>query len=472
MVYHYIKNAERLLSHGDIWQRSKVLELLEAMWNEVDATTIIPTMMHVEGDVLYIGTRRWDLTKYGQIYMFGAGKACNAMAMAVGRILGDRLKKGVISVKLEEETDVYPQQVEVYVGGHPLPNEQGLKAARKILDMIDEANPEDLFISVISGGSSALLTCPVEGITLEDEIAAQDILLRSGAKIGEINAVRRHISQTNGGRLAQKIREKGAELINLIVDDGVGELPQKDRNVPVAYSATPIAADDTTLADARACIMNYGLKDKLPQNIVQYLWSAGPQCETPKRTDEKVTHFVLNSVPESCTAAVQASRRMGISSVVLTTFLEGEAREAGTFLGTLAREIQANGRPVEAPCFVFCSGETTTKVEHSVGTGGPGHEFAMGFAMEARNVPGAVLASVDTEGTDGTTKYAGGLADSQTVSELLEAGYDYYEVLREHMAGDALADTGNSIYTGNTGTNLCDFNVMYVPCRAEVENGK
>lgn len=96
----------------------------------------------------------------------------------------------------------------------------------------------------------------------------------------------------------------------------------------------------------------------------------------------------------------------------------------------------------------------------------------MGFAMEARNVPGAVLASVDTEGTDGTTKYAGGLADSQTVSELLEAGYDYYEVLREHMAGDALADTGNSIYTGNTGTNLCDFNVMYVPCRAEVENGK
>lgn len=463
----YIKNREELLSHGDTGSRKKILDLLEAMWQQVDAAGILSEMVRVDGTRLVIGSRSWDLSDYNRLYLFGAGKACNAMASAVGNALGDRLTKGVISVKIAEPEDRYLPQIKAYVGGHPLPNREGLAAAEEILDMIDGAGPKDLFISVISGGSSALLTCPVEGITLEDEIAAQDLLLRSGAKIGEINAVRRHISRTNGGRLAQRIRARGAELINLIVDDGVGELPQKDRNEPVFYSATPIAVDDTTLEDARACVVHYDLKDKLPASIIRYLWSAGPEQETPKRLDEKVTHFVLNSVPESCTAAMDAAKQMGIPAMVATTFLEGEARELGTFFGTLAREIQGNGRPIQAPCFVFCSGEATTKVERSTGTGGPGHEFAMGFALEARYTDGAALASVDTEGTDGTTRYAGGLADSKTFSELAARGIDYYEAMRGHAAGDALAAVKSAILTGNTGTNLCDFNVMYVPKREE-----
>lgn len=464
---HYIKNGPKLLSCGDRDSRQKILELLEAMWVQVDAAGIILEMMRLDGPVLTIGTRSWDLSQYQNIYLFGAGKACNAMAAAAGHILGNRLTRGVISVKIPELTDQYPPQIEVFVGGHPLPNAQGLAAAERILDMIDGAGPRDLFLSVISGGSSALLTCPVEGITLDDEIAAQDLLLRSGAKIGEINAVRRHISQTNGGRLAQRIRERGAELVNLIVDDGVGELPQTNRNEPVAYSATPIAPDDTTLGDARACILNYGLKDKLPPSIIRYLWSAGPQQETPKELDDRVTHFVLNSVPESCTAALDAARRMGIPAMVATTFLEGEARELGGFFGTLAREIQSNGRPIQAPCFVFSSGEATTRVDFSSGTGGPGHEFAMGFALEARYTQGAALASVDTEGTDGTTAYAGGIADSQTFQMLAQAGIDYYEVMRTHATGDALSAINSAILTGNTGTNLCDFNVMYVPAKED-----
>lgn len=461
----YIKNREELLSHGDVASREKIADLLEEMWKEVDAAQIISEMVRLDGTQLSIGSRSWNLQEYDRLYLFGAGKACNAMASALGGILEERLTKGVISVKIAEPQDRYVPQIKVYVGGHPLPNAEGLAAAEEILAMIDGAGPKDLFLSVISGGSSALLTCPVEGISLEDEIMAQDLLLRSGAKIGEINAVRRHISRTNGGRLAQRIRMRGAELVNLIVDDGVGELPQKDRNLPVPYSATPIAEDDTTLEDARACIVNYGLKDKLPSSIISYLWNAGPEQETPKRLNEKVTHFVLNSVPESCTAAMKAAERMGIRAMVATTFLEGEAREMGVFFGTLAREIQANGRPIQAPCFVFCSGEATTKVEHSSGTGGPGHEFAMGFALEARYTQGAALASVDTEGTDGTTMYAGGLTDSKTFSELAEQGIDYYETMRTHAAGDALSAVGSSILTGNTGTNLCDFNVMYVPER-------
>ena len=459
----YIKNRDQLLQTGDKESREKILRILEAVWREVNAYDIIRGMMRIEGETLIIGEKSWDLKKKRKLYLFGAGKACNAMAMAVEEVLGDKLDEGIISVKIAEPQDHY-RRIKAYVGGHPLPNAEGMKAAQEIIQMIDQATEDDLFLSVISGGSSALLTCPVDGISLEDEILAQDMLLRSGAKILEINAVRRHISKTNGGRLAERVRKRGAELINIIVSDAVGAMPTINRHRPVMYSGTPIAPDETTIMDARSCICNYALQSTMPKTIVDYLWSGEEQIETPKEFDEQVTHFVLNDVPDSCEAAIKAAEGMGIPSMVYSTFLEGESCEAGIFFGTLAREIQANSRPIKAPCFVFSSGETTTKVEdESTGRGGPGHEMALGFALEARYTNGAALASVDTEGTDGTTKYAGGLADSQTFKQLEEAGIDIYKTLRNHAAGDALESIYGSIFTGNTGTNLCDFNIMYVP---------
>ncbi|MDP4109848.1 MAG: DUF4147 domain-containing protein [Bacillota bacterium] len=458
----YIKNAENVLKQGDVKAKEAILELLDRLWYEMDSYHIIKKMMYVKNGVLHIGDSSWDLKEKNDVYLFGAGKACNAMAMAVDEALGEHLKKGIISVKIAEPEDHY-RRTTAYVGGHPLPNRQGMIAAQEIIKMIDGASKDDLFISVISGGSSALLTCPVEGITLGEEIKAQDVLLRSGAKIGEINAVRRHISRTNGGRLAQRITNKGAELINIIVDDGVGELPLKNRNVPVQYSATPIAQDSTTIQDARDCIVNYNLKNRIPKSIIDYLWDDGADIETPKSFDKGVTHFVLNSVPDSCEAALRIAKDMGIDAMVLTTFLEGEAREDGYFLGSLAREIQANKRPIAPPCFVFCSGEATTTVpDGCTGHGGPGHELAMGFALEAKEIRNAALASVDTEGTDGTTVYAGGIADTKTILRLKSKGTDYYEVMRNHDAGSALASVEGSILTGNTGTNVCDFNVMYI----------
>ena len=222
--------------------REKVLTLLDAVLQEVDAQKRIHEIMHLDGDVLIVGERMWDLSRKKNVYLFGAGKACNAMAQAVCEILGKKITKGIISVKIAEPQDRYVN-TKVYIGGHPLPNEQGQFAARDILDLIDGADPDDLFISVISGGSSALLTYPVSGITLEEEIAAQDILLKTGAKILEINAVRRHISRTNGGRLAERIVQKGAELINLIISDSVGIPPTQERGKPIEYFGTPVAAD-------------------------------------------------------------------------------------------------------------------------------------------------------------------------------------------------------------------------------------
>lgn len=459
----YIKNTPALLQQGDVAAKEHILELLDRLWDRMDSYKIIKEMMFVDGDILHIGECTWDLSAKRNIYMFGAGKACNAMAMAVDEILGDRLKKGVISVKIAEDTDAYSEKLTVYVGGHPLPNKEGMNAALDIIEMISGAGKDDIFISVISGGSSALLTCPMEGISLEDEMKAQDILLRSGAKIGEINSVRRHISQTNGGRLAQRVRAVGAELINIIVDDGVGELPLKNRNVPVAYSATPIAADATTLHDARACITNYDLKERIPKSIINYLWEESPEKETPKSFDNGVVNFVLNSVPDSCEAAMKIAEEMGVNAMVLTTFLEGEAREAGYFFGSLAHEIKLNKRPIASPCFVFCSGEATTSVpDGCTGKGGPGHELSCAFAYEVQDLDNVAIASVDTEGTDGTTRYAGAVTDTDTIAQLKALGLDYFSIMRNHDAGGALERVNSAILTGNTGTNVCDFNVMYI----------
>lgn len=457
-----IRNYDTLLRNGDVEAREKVLRLMDAVLREVDAEKRIGEIMRLDGDILTVGECRWDLRTKNRIYLFGAGKACNAMAQAVSNILGERITKGIIAVKIAEPWDHYCN-TDVYVGGHPLPNAEGMEAAKKILAMIDQADADDLFISVISGGSSALLTYPVAGISLEEEIAAQDLLLKSGAKILEINAVRRHISRTNGGRLAERVNAKGAELINLMVGDGVGRPPTADRGVPVEFFGTPVAGDSTTIRDARAMIKNYDLAGKLPRSIVDFIMDDSRIRETPKKFGENVVTFLIGSVGDSCEAAVVAAKAMDVPVMVLSTYLEGESREAGCVLSSIVREIRHLHRPIAPPCFVVCAGETTTSIQSPpLGVGGPSQELTLGLAIGIRNMDGVAGASIDTEGTDGTTRYAGGLVDGQTINRLEAQNISVFEALRNHAAGNALLAIQDTIFTGNTGTNLCDFNVLYI----------
>ncbi len=333
-----IRNAEEILSHGDVESRRIVLEIADRTLDRLDSYRRIRSIMRVEGDVLHIGTRSWDLSKKRNVYLFGAGKACNHMAMAVDHVLGDRLTRGIAIVKIHEETDRF-NNTEVYIGGHPLPNEEGFRASKTIIEIVDRAGPEDLFIVVISGGSSALMSCPIDGISLQDEIDTTDVLLKSGAGIYEINAVRRHISALNGGMLAKRIQDVGAELIGFGISDAVGSPATGDIAVPyAAYKSTPIGPDATTLDDARATIVNYDVAERLPKSVVDYLMNAGPDKETPKAFPDN-TYFLLNTLPDSCTYAKEACEEMGIPAVIVTSFLEGESRDAGTFFAAMAREI-------------------------------------------------------------------------------------------------------------------------------------
>jgi len=460
-----IRNFEALISHGAADSRRVVLEIADKTLQRLDAYKRIKSITRLEGSSLHIGTQSWDLSKKRHVYLVGAGKACNAMAAALDEILGPHLSQGIAIVKIAEEADVF-RNTDVCVGGHPLPNQTGYEASLKILGLADGAGPDDLFIAVISGGSSALMSCPVEGISLQDEMDATDVLLKSGAGIYEVNAIRRHISQTNGGMLAKRIQASGAELIGFGISDAVGSPPTGDIGIPYRdYASTPIGPDKTTLDDARRVIADYDLADRLPPKVVRYLMEAGDDRETPKAFPDN-TYFVLNTVPDSCIYAREVAEEMGIAAHILTSFLEGESKDAGTVFAALAREVQAYGNPFPAPCVILSSGETTTKILENAaieGHGGPSQELTASFAISAAKAPGACMFSVDSEGTDGTTPAAGGLTDSTSYEAALENGVSLHAALRGHACYEALGAIGDTVFTGNTGTNLCDFNILYVP---------
>lgn len=460
-----IRNAQDILAHGDAASRQIVLKIADRTLERLDSYHRIRSIMRLEGDMLHIGTRSWDLSKKRHVYLFGAGKACNHMAMAVDHVLGDRLTAGIAIVKIHEDTDRF-HKTQVVVGGHPLPNEDGHRASRQMIEIVDQAGPNDLFIVVISGGSSALMSCPIDGITLQDEIDTTDVLLKSGAGIYEINAVRRHISALNGGMLAKRIQDRGAELIGFGISDAVGSPATGDIAVPyAAYKSTPIGPDATTLDDARATIVNFDVADRLPKSVVDYLMQAGPDKETPKAFPDN-TYFLLNTLPDSCLYAREVCQDMGIPAMILTSFLEGESRDAGTVMAALAREIQAYGNPIKPPCVLLSSGEVTTQIlDNSVirGHGGPGQEMTVSFAIAAAKTQGACLLSIDSEGTDGTAKVAGGITDSSSYRAASDKGINLHQTLREHSCYEALDAIGSAVFTGNTGTNLCDLNILYVP---------
>jgi glycerate 2-kinase len=460
-----IRNRDQILSHGDVESRRIVLDITEKTLQKLDARGRIKSIMRLDGDMLHIGVKSWDLSKKRNVYLLGAGKACNHMAMAVDEILGNRLTRGIAIVKIAEETDVF-NKTEVYVGGHPLPNKEGYRACLKMLELVDNAGTDDLFIVVISGGSSALMSCPIEGVSLEDEIVVTDVMLKSGANIYEINAIRRHISQFNGGMLAKRIEARGAELIGFGISDGVGSPATGDIRIPyAAYKSTPMGPDTTTLEDARRVIRDYNVADSLPKNVVDYLMNVGPEGETPKAFPNN-TYYLINTLPDSCIYAKRFAEEMGIHAVILTSYLEGESRDVGTVFASIAREIQAYGNPVSAPCMVLASGEATTKIldnSEITGHGGPSQEETLSFAFTADKAKGVCLLSIDSEGTDGTTPVAGGITDSQSLKAARSKGIDVFAALRGHACYEALSAMDDVVFTGNTGTNLCDFNIMYVP---------
>ncbi|HNU90965.1 MAG TPA: glycerate kinase [Spirochaetota bacterium] len=399
--------------------------------------------------------REFDLDAFGRIFVLGAGKATALMARAVEELLGDRISAGLISVKYGYTTSL--ARIETIEAAHPVPDEKGRRAAERILDMATGAGAGDLIISLISGGGSALLPLPAPPVTLEEKRQTTNLLLKSGASIHEMNAVRKHLSLIKGGNLARAARP--ATVINLMISDVVGDDPD-------VIASGPIVPDASTFAEALSILERYGIADSVPASVLDRLRDGvkGLLPENPKVGEECFsggTGIVIASNILALEAARSRAKSLGYTPVVLSSLIEGDTREAAMFHAAIAREMVASGNPVSAPACLISGGETTVEVRGK-GLGGRNMEFALQSAILLDGTRGICVASVGTDGTDGPTDAAGAFADGRTVRRAMAIGLDAGKYASENDSYHFFERLGDLIVTGPTNTNVMDVRIIMV----------
>lgn len=430
--------------------RTVVEDLLRAALTAADPAAAVAAAVWRDGHWLQVGRRVYDLRR-GRVVVVGAGKAAAPMAVALERILGPALAVGLVVVKDGHRTPT--ARVAVCEAAHPLPDERGVLATRALLDLVAGLGPDDLALCALSGGGSALLVAPAPGITLADKQQVTDQLLRAGATIHELNAVRKHLSAVKGGQLARAAAP--AQVASLIMSDVVGD--------PLDVIASgPTAPDPTSYQMALGVLRECGLLASAPPAVVARLeqGAAGHLPETPKPSDplfERVENVLVATNAHALDAAAERARALGFHALVLSASVEGEAREVGRVLAALAREEVARGRPAPLPACLLAGGETTVTV-CGEGVGGRNQELVLAAALALEGLPAerAAVASVATDGGDGPTAAAGALADGETVARAAALGLDARTALRANDSHPLLKAVDALVVTGPTQTNVND----------------
>jgi glycerate 2-kinase len=435
--------------------RADAEAIFRAGLGAADPSVAMARMCHRENGHLRIDRQVFDLATVDRIWVVGAGKASANMARTLEALLADRIDGGLISVKYGHGLSL--TRIEVIEAGHPLPDDNGVRAAGRILDMVTHAQSSDLIIGLFSGGGSALLPLPVQGITLHDKQATTDLLLACGATIHEINAIRKHLSAVKGGRLAQAAAP--ATMLSLILSDVVGD------NLDVIASGATVP-DSTTFGDCLDILERYGIDEKVPSRIRSHLHAgaAGRQDETPKQHThawQRVHNLIVGSNSIALQAAAQEAQSRGYTPLVLSAQIEGETRTAAQVHAAIARQVAATGQPIRPPACILSGGETTVTLKGR-GKGGRNQEFALSAALAISGRGPIVILSAGTDGTDGPTDAAGAFADDTTVKRSIQAGLDIRKHLTDNNAYPFFKALGDLLLTGPTGTNVMDLNVMLI----------
>jgi glycerate 2-kinase len=395
--------------------------------------------------------------KIGKIFIVGVGKAAVPMANALMDAAGDLIARGILITKYGHAGNKkFPQNIEVYEAGHPVPDGNGCEATRKVLNVLREADNSTLVVFLISGGGSALLTCPSDGITLKEKQTVTDILLKAGANIQELNTIRKHISKVKGGRLAEAAYP--ASCLSLILSDVIGDAPD-------AIASGPASPDPTTYAQALIIVDKYDLMDKLPISVMCRLAEGlrGDIPETPKPGDavfRRSENIIVGSNMLALDAAKKAAEAAGYRTVVLSTGLCGEACAAAGYLAEKAMEYKQNMRPGEKVCLI--SGGETTVTVNGCGKGGRNTETALAFGIEIRGENGIVFLSAGTDGQDGPTDAAGAIVDCNMVPDAVKQGLDPLDYLGRNDSYTFFSRTGGLIISGPTGTNVMDIQIVLI----------
>ncbi|HEC96549.1 MAG TPA: glycerate kinase [Nitrospirae bacterium] len=384
----------------------------------------------------------------GRLNILGFGKASARMAQAAEETLAGLISTSVIITKYDHSVTL--KKTGIIEAGHPIPDTNGIKGTEKIRAVARESSADDINICLISGGGSALLVCPLEGISLEEKQEITGLLLNAGADIFELNTVRKHISAVKGGRLAETLYP--SRTIALILSDVIG-----DRLDVIASG--PTVPDETTYLDALNVLKRYNLMDKAPKGVLKIIEDGIEERipDTPA-TDGKVFSRVENIIIGSNRIALEAARQgagaLGYSAEIITDSLSGEAREAAKWL---YKEVMKRGERQRA-CFV--SGGETTVVVRGSGLGGRNIEFALAFAIEIAGIEGLSLLSAGTDGTDGPTDAAGAIVDGETIPRARAMGLSPEKFLAENDSYNFFKQVGGLFITGPTGTNVMDIQIV------------
>lgn len=452
-----------------------VAEIFYAALNAVDPYNAVK---------LYTGKIRdgYQDGHFQKLIVISFGKAACSMARAVEDELGYLFDTGILITKyghtIEQQNNRAAEQQEIlekshsllkttaplsycstalkiFEAGHPLPDENGFRGTEEIIRLLKKADENTLVLCLISGGGSALLVSPYEGITLAEKQEMTQLLLKAGADINELNTVRKHISKVKGGRLAEIACP--AKVISLILSDVVGD------SLDVIASG-PTSPDTTTFHDALAVLEKYRLKDKAPQGILDVLNKGvkGGIPETPKESDavfSNVENIIIGSNKIALEAARKKAEEMGFQTEIISSELTGEARDAGRWLADIARSKSLNSSN-RLNCLIS-GGETTVTVRGN-GLGGRNMELALAFSMEIEGIEGITLLSAGTDGTDGPTDAAGAMADGHSVLKARETGLDPEEYLNNNDSYNFFKKIDGLFTTGPTGTNVMDVQIIIV----------
>ena len=430
------RNEGELISEGNAKQRTDALRILEAGIAAVDPYRSIMDFVQVEGSKMTVAGERYDLAKVERVIVLGAGKAAVPMVRAVVDLLGDRAEGHANALE-----DARIGRVEVVRATHPIPGEEGVRGSRRIMDLAASATERDLVLCLISGGGSALMPLPEEGLTLQDKMAMTELLLKCGATIQELNCVRKHISAIKGGKLARAAAP--APLASLILSDVIGD--------PLdSIASGPTAPDTTSYADARGILRKYGVWDRAPEAVRSHLEAA--RYETPKPGDPvfgRVRNVLIGNNKKSQRAMVARAKELGYAAFEVGPYLLGDSREAAPRLLEQARALAGGRRPAA----VVAGGETTVVVRGK-GRGGRNQEIALVSLGLLRE--GELLAAAGTDGIDGKSPAAGALADATVAAKARSKGLLVAPFLDNNDSTAFFEAAGGLLLTGPTGTNVAD----------------
>jgi hydroxypyruvate reductase len=443
--------ADDRLFHGDTATlRRHLVQILGAAVGAADPRAAVHRALRREGGGLAVADRVYPLPPGVRLFVIGAGKASAPMAAAVEEILGDRITGGVIVTKYGHVAPL--RTVKLIEAGHPLPDPAGLGGARRIVELARSATDGDLVLVLISGGGSALMPLPADGITLEEKIAATDLLLRAGATINDLNTVRKHLSQIKGGWLARHAAP--ARIVTLVLSDVLG-------NPLDVIASGPAVPDPTTFAGTIAVVRRFGLWDRVPPPVRRHLerGAAGGVPETPKPGDpvfENVHTVIVGDITAAAGAAVDRAEALGYQPRLGATDVQGEARDVGARFGTTVRAThEAMGREPASTCLIM-GGETTVTVT-GTGRGGRNQELALGAAPPIAGLPQVLVGSFGTDGTDGPTDAAGAVVDGTTLKRAAAHGLDPRTAMANNDTYAFFRALDDLIITGPTNTNVNDL---------------